>query len=367
MRRTVTFISILLVLTAVGLVLFGFPAMAARAYGPPSGTLTPSQVIQYSAKLIWYDGLLTQPLDFKGPEQAFTVEQGEPVSSIGERLVEAGLVSDASAFRDYLAYTGLDATVQAGHYKLSPAMSIVDMARTMQDATPAEVSFVILPGWRIEEVAAALPTSGLDILPEDFIAAASVHPGGFDFLTDAPSAEGFLYPDSYIVPRFVTANQFLDGLLRNFGLHLTVDLREGFSRRGLSVLQAVTLASIVEREAVHDEEAPLIASVYLNRLKIGMKLDADPTIQYALGYDLAGHTWWTNPLSLENLQINSAYNTYVHDGLPPSPIASPGLSALRAVASPADTPYFYFQARCDGSGYHDFAETFEEHMRNFCP
>jgi peptidoglycan lytic transglycosylase G len=367
MRRFAPLASILFLIVGLGLLLFGFPSMAARAYGPPAGTLNAAQVIQYSARLVWYDGLLTQPLSSGGAERSFSVGPGEPVRSVADRLAQAGLISDAPAFRDYLAYTGLDATVQAGQYKLSPAMSIVDIARRMQDATPAEVTFVILPGWRIEEIAAALPTSGLHIRPEDFIAAASAAPRGFDFLAEAPSAEGFLYPDTYIVPRTVTADSFLGGLLRNFGLHLTVDLREGFARQGLSVFQAVSLASIVQREAVHDEEAALIASVYLNRLKIKMKLDADPTVQYALGYDPAEGTWWTSPLSLENLQIASPYNTYLHDGLPPSPIDNPGVNALRAVALPADSPYYYFQARCDGSGYHDFAETFEEQMQNLCP
>jgi UPF0755 protein len=367
MRRFLPLLLILFTVVCLGLVLFVFPSMAARSYGPPAGRLSFIQVIQYSAKLVWYDGLLTQPLHAGGPEQSFTVEQGESVGSIANRLAEAGLIGDASAFRDYLAYTGLDMTIQAGKYKLSPAMSIVDLARRMQDATPAEVTFVILPGWRIEEIASALPTSGLDITPEAFISAASAPPGGFDFLTDAPSAEGFLYPDTYIIPRTVTVDQFVDGLLRNFALHLTIDLREGFSRQGLSVFEAVTLASIVEREAVHEEEAPLIASVYLNRLEIGMEMEADPTVQYALGYDTAQQTWWTNPLSLGDLHIESPYNTYLHDGLPPAPIDSPGLNALRAVALPAKTSYYYFQARCDGSGYHEFAETYEEHLKNFCP
>jgi UPF0755 protein len=121
---------------------------------------------------------------------------------------------------------------------------------------------------------------------------------------------------------------------------------------------------MVEREAVINEEKPLIASVFLNRLALDMKLDSDPTVQYAIGYD---PVWWPNPLSLADLEVDSPFNTYKYAGLPPAPIANPGLSALRAVAFPADTPYFYFRARCDGSGYHDFAETFEEHLSNGCP
>ena len=120
----------------------------------------------------------------------------------------------------------------------------------------------------------------------------------------------------------------------------------------------------MEREAIQDQEAPQIASVYLNRLKIGMKLDADPTVQYALGFNPVQATWWTNPLSTTD--VASPYNTYFNPGLPPSPISNPSLNSLQAVAFPADTPYYYFRARCDGSGLHAFAATFEEHVANEC-
>ena len=144
-------------------------------------------------------------------------------------------------------------------------------------------------------------------------------------------------------------------------------MTNGFEQQGLTVYQAVTLASIVEREAVRDEEKPIIASVYLNRLRIGMKLEADPTVQYALGYNFGQGTWWTNPLSLDNLQYDSPFNTYLYGGYPPAPIANPSLEALQAVAFSIETPYYYFRARCDSSGYHAFAATFEEHLANGCP
>ncbi len=352
----------LLVLVAVGV-----PALAAHTYGPAARDLGLTQLIQYSAKLLWDDGLLTRPRDPSGPEQDFQVQQGESIASICDRLASAGVISDASVLRDYLIYTGLDTSVQAGSYRLSPAMSAVDIARKMQDATPAEVTFAVLPGWRIEEIAASLPTSGLQITPAEFLAAASAPRGGYDFLVGASTVEGFLFPDSYALPRTTTVDGLVETLLRNFALHLGPDLSEGFARQGLAVYQAVTLASIVQREAIHAEEAPLIASVYLNRIKIGMRLDADPTVQYALGYNAVQQTWWTNPLSLDDLKVPSAFNTYQNDGLPPTPIDNPGLVALQAIAAPASTPYYYFSARCDSSGYHTFARTFDEHMKNLCP
>ncbi len=364
MRRILVFLGFIIVL---GFLFAGIPALAARSYGQPAPGLSPMQVVQYSAKLLWDDGLLTRPINPGAPEQAFMVEQNEPIFSIATKLEESGLIRDGSMFRDYLIYTGLDTSIQAGNYKLSPSMSIVDIARKMQDATPADVTFVILPGWRMEEIAASLPTSGLNITPDVFIAKANAPHPGFDALAEASSTEGFLYPDSYILPRATTVDQLVDELVRNFTLHLSSDLREGFTRQGLSVYQAVTLASIVERETMKAEEAPLIASVYLNRLRIGMKLDADPTVQYALGYNSVQQTWWTNPLNVDDFQYESPFNTYLHDGLPPTPIDNPGLRSVQAVASPADTPYLYFSARCDGSGYHNFTQTFEEHLQNLCP
>lgn len=245
-------------------------------------------------------------------------------------------------------------------------MSAIDIAREIQDASAAEATFTILAGWRMEEIAVSLPTSGLAISPDEFLAAAQTRRDDYDFLADADSAEGFLFPDSYILSRNTSVNELMDELLRNFSLKLTPELTHGFERQGLTVYEAVTLASIVEREAVQDEEKPLIASVYLNRLNIGMKLDADPTIQYALGFDFSVGTWWKNPLSLNDLKFDSPFNTYLYTGLPPAPISNPGLDSLQAVAFSAETPYFFFRAKCDGSGFHNFAETFEEHMANGC-
>jgi len=366
-RNFVTFLFILifLCLLVIG-VLLGVPALANRQYGPPSPALDPLDQFEFSARLLWYGSLLTQPLNPNGGEQPFTIEPGESVLSIAIRLEEVGLVRSATAFRAYLIYTGLDTSIQAGDYLLSPALSIVDIARKLQDATPEQVTFVILPGWRMEEVAASLSTSGLNITLDEFLAAARSAPPGLDYLPASASAEGFLYPDTYILPRETTAEALVREFLRNFSLHLTADLRAGFARQGLDVYQAVTLASIVQREAVVPDERAQIASVFFNRLNAGMKLDTDPTVQYALGFNTVQNTWWTNPLSAADLQFDSPYNTYIYSGLPPTPIANPSLSALQAVAFPAETPYYYFRARCDGSGLHDFAVTFEEHLQNGC-
>jgi len=361
MRKILPFLilgSILLCIISI-VVFIIIPTQATRIYGQPASWLTLSQRVQYSASLLWYDGLLTNPRDANGGEQPF-------VNSIAYNLETTGFIRDAEAFRAYLIYTGLDTSIQAGEYKLSAAMSAVEIARKLQDATSEEVVFVVLPGWRMEELAASLSTSGLSITSNDFFQAASNPPKGYDFLSDANSVEGFLFPDSYILSRQLTADGLVNELVRNFALHLSRDMRLAFEKQGLTVYQAVTLASIVQREAIHEDEAPLVASVYLNRLKIGMKLEADPTVQYAIGYSAAQGTWWTNPLSAFDLQTNSAFNTYIYAGLPPMPISNPGMEALNAVAFPAESPYYFFRAKCDGSGYHNFSQTFEEHVGNGC-
>jgi UPF0755 protein len=368
MRKFVAFFFVLLIVLCLSGILLYIPIRAVRIYGPPAPGLSLVQRLQYSALLLWYNGLITQPLDVNGAEQSFTIEIGQSVDSLASRLESVGLIRDADSFRSYLIYSGLDTSIQAGEYRLSTAMSPMDIAHELQDATPEEVTFVVLPGWRVEEIAESLPTSGLAVTAEEFLRAANSPPRHFDFLASASTAEGFLYPDSYVFSRNLSsADEMIADMLRNFAAHLTPELRNGFEQQGLTVYQAVTLASMVEREAVQEEEQALIASVYLNRYKIGMKLDADPTVQYAIGYNFLQQTWWTNPLSLLDLQVNSVYNTYKYSGLPPTPIANPGLDALRAVAFPEDTPYLFFRARCDGSGFHQFSETFDEHLQNACP
>jgi len=353
-----------LLLLGVFLAVLATPLLAERMVGPSSDSLGFAKRLQYSALVLWYDGLLTSPANPYGVEGVFVIGPGEGASEVAYRLEQEGFVPDGAAFRAYLIYSGIETRLQAGEFTLSPALSPLQVATRLQDATPTQIKFVILPGWRMEEIAASLPTSGLSITPEEFLAAAKSPPAGFDFLPQGATAEGFLLPDTYVLPRGINATDLVRTMLNNFALNLRSDLRSGFTRQGLDVYQAVTLASIVQREAVVVDEQPMIASVFLNRLAAGMRLQTDPTIQYAIGYD---PLWWKSPLSLDDLAVNSPYNTYQVDGLPPAPIANPALGALQAVAFPAQTPYYYFRARCDDSGLHIFAETFDGHLENACP
>ncbi len=351
-------------------VALGLPAQAEEAFGPAAANLTSWQRLQLSALLLAEKDSLTTPSDPAGPAQAFVIELGESVPSITGRLWRAGLIPNPGAFRTYLQYAGLDTSLQAGEYSLSPAMSPLAIAQQLQDATPSEVPFGIFAGWRLEEIAATIPASGLELEPADFLAAARNPSTSIAAAHDLPagaSLEGFLFPGTYTLARGLSAPVIVRLFVENFDREVGDDTRAGFVRQGLSLYQAVILASIVEREAVQDEESPLIASVFLNRLAQGIKLDADPTVQYAVGFDASNQTWWVNPITLAHLQVDSPFNTYRNPGLPPGPIANPGIEALRAVAFPAQTPYYYFRAACDGSGLHQFAETFAEHQANACP
>lgn len=345
-------------------------AYVEQRFGPPHSQLSLQQRWLYTWRLFLNEDGLLQPADPQGQPRPFEIKLGESTYSIAERLEKEGFVRNADLFRLYLLYAGLDTSIQAGRYTLSSRMTALEIGRALQDATPNEVDFYILPGWRLEEIAAALPTSGLKISPQAFLNYATAPSSTLPLISKLPSGvtlEGFLFPDKYQFSRQITVHEFVVALLKRFQANLDDDLLSAWEQQGLDLYQAVTLASIVQREAVISEEMPLIASVYLNRLRVGMRLDADPTVQYALGFQNQRKTWWKSPLSLEDLKVNSPYNTYLHRGLPPGPICNPGLQALRAVAFPTESSYLYFRAACDGSGRHLFAKTFEEHLRNACP
>lgn len=344
-------------------------AKAEKTFGEPAPQLSSTERLYLSALILLQANDLTEPVNPNGHEVNLTINSGESVPSIIGKLWETGLISNPGVFRSYLQYTGLDTSLKAGDYKLSPAVPAIEIVQAIQSSISADITLTILPGWRIEEIANSLPSAGFAITAEEFYQDTHSHPEGYSFSTCLAnnSLEGFLFPGSYTVPRGTTIEELLPQVFMNFEIQVTPEMRDGLVNQGLDMCQAVTLASIVQREAMVEEEMPLIASVFYNRLNAGSVLAADPTVQYALGYNPKQGTWWTNPLSAVELKIDSPYNTYIYPGLPPGPISNPGLAAIRAVAFPAQTPYYYFRAACDGSGRHSFAETFDEHVKNECP
>jgi len=296
----------------------------------------------------------------------FSIRAGENGATVAARLERLGVVSDAELFRLLLRYWGVDAQIEAGDYVLRKDMTMSQVARELQHGRLRATTVTIREGLRAEEVAQLLAAEGL-VDQEEFILLVRDDAFHYDFLRDRPAdaprtLEGFLFPDTYQFPVNITTTSVIDVMLQNFDRRVTIEMRQQALDNGLDLFQALTLASIVEREAVVPEERPIIASVYLNRLRLGMYLEADPTVQYAKGYDSESGRWWPS-LSLEELrEVESPFNTFTHPGLPPGPICSPGLASIEAVLNPAQTDYLFFHATGDGS--HAFAETFEEHLEN---
>jgi len=296
----------------------------------------------------------------------FIVEAGETAAGIAARLQEQGFITDATLFRRFLQYHGLDASLEAGEYQLRRNMTMREIAEALQHSRLQEVTVTIPEGWRAEQVAELL--DGENIMDGSLFLAAVRQGQAIDhpLLADRPagaSLEGYLFPDTYRLPAQATPEDLLTRMLDNMQARLPIGWEGMASAQGLTFYQVLTVASIVEREAVIPEERPTIASVYLNRLNQGMYLQADPTVQYAMGYQPETGQWWKTPVTLEEYQsVNSPYNTYLYPGLPPGPICSPGADSILAVLQPAQTSYLFFVARGDGS--HVFAETLEEHERN---
>lgn len=296
----------------------------------------------------------------------FTIQPGENGATVAVRLERLGIIRNAELFRLVLRYWGVDAQIEAGDYVLRRDMSLSEVVSQLQHGRLRAKIVTVREGLRAEEMAHLLASEGL-VDQEEFIQLVRDDAFHYDFLRDRPAdapktLEGFLFPDTYQFAVNISTTAVIDAMLHNFDQRITIEMRQQALDAGLDLFQALTLASIVEREAVVPEERPIIASVYLNRLRRGMYLEADPTVQYAKGYDPATERWWP-ALSLDELRaVDSPFNTFIHPGLPPGPICSPGLASIEAVLNPADTDYLFFHAKGDGS--HAFAETFEEHLEN---
>ena len=242
-------------------------------------------------------------------------------------------------------------------------MNSIAIANHIVDSNPEDVVFSFLAGWRAEEIATLLPDSGLEISEAEFLSAVQ-HPS--DETLGYENLEGYLYPDEYQLLRTASAVDLTKAFVGHFYNQLPQGYEELLAAKGLTLEEAVILASLVQKEMVVESEGPQIAGVFLNRLAAGMPLQSDPTVQYALGYDEGSGSWWKNSLSAADLAVDSPYNTYLYDGLPPTPICNPGLTALMAVLNASDSPYLYFRAACDGSGTHIFSRTYEEHLAAAC-
>ena len=295
-----------------------------------------------------------------------TIDPGTDADSIAKQLVESEVLASDIHFRTLLMLTGVGSELRAGSYELKPRMPAAEVIRLLRFGLATERLFAVPEGLRIEEVGALIVEAGIATQAEwDAVilfprteSIARGRPGG-------AGLNGYLFPASYPLRENITATHLISAMLEALDSALGPVLRAQIAASPFNLHEVLTLASIVEREVVLRDELPIVASVFLNRIEQGIKLDADATVQYAITLGLTGEPkagWWKIDLTLDDLAIQSPYNTYVSVGLPPGPIANPSLGAVQAVLRPAETHFLYFVARGDGS--HVFAATLEEHNIN---
>ncbi len=294
------------------------------------------------------------PVDPTAPSRLVEVPSGATSLQIGRRLRTTGLVHSAWAFATAARLKGVATTLQEGEYRLSPAMPLLEIVDAIARGDVVLRRVTIPEGFTAAEIVETLVAAGIGTPQrlEDLVrhGAPSFR---YTFLWSAPhgSLEGFLFPDTYRIPRRLSDREVIDRFLRRFAEVVVPRWRASTPPR--SLLEVVTMASLVEREAKVPSERAVIASVLYNRLARGMKLEVDASVLYALGRH-------KDVVTLDDLKVDSPYNTYRYTGLPPGPIANPGLASINAALQPADTRYLFYVARADGS--HVFSRTFEEHL-----
>lgn len=301
---------------------------------------------------------LLTPVSPKDRAREIVVEipQQATAGLAGEILKEEGLVRSSLMFKLYARYKGMDSRIKAGQYKLNSALSTPQIVMELVNGNLTVQSITIPEGWNTALVADLLAERNL-VNREGFMATVAGQDFNYSFLADLPQddkrLEGYLFPDTYHFNIGESDIEIIETMLKRFDREMAeLDYAAQAERNGITLHEAVTIASLVEREARADEERPLIAGVIYNRLNISMPLQIDATIQYALGENKP-------EIYYKDLEVDSPYNTYQNYGLPPGPIAMPGRSSLLAAVNPADTDYFYYVAKPDGT--HAFAATLAQH------
>jgi UPF0755 protein len=289
-------------------------------------------------------------------ETEFIVASGRTSAQIAQGLEDAGLIRNARIFTLYCKLTGHDGQLRSGEYLLAPSMSMSDIMKRLIEGRVALESLMVPEGYQLKQIEKVFVEAGV-CDSEDFWDAVANSRFDYDFLdginADDKRLEGYLFPDTYWIEKETTAEKVMDMMLRRFD-DIFASMPE--NNTGLTENEIVILASIVENEIKLNEERPLAASVFLNRLRQGMRLESCATIQYH--YDVKKPR-----LLYSDLEIDSPYNTYRNDGLPPGPISSPGAASIRAVFEAPETDYLFFVAKEDGSGGHVFSRSLSEHNR----
>ena len=303
---------------------------------------------------------VTKPVASTGSDTVYLkISHGMNANQIAVLLEEKGLIHNQTAFRIWSKLTQLDSKLEAGEYLIRTDMSMFEVASSLSGGGAVLANRITIPeGYTVCQIADLLEKHGKN--GDEFKRLAENYEP-YDYMKPTSesarkySAEGFIYPDTYEFSPEHTEAQILAMLVRQFDAKLTPEIRAQIDESGLSIGQVIILASIVEREARYDEERPVIARVFLNRMKHDMPLQSCATVQYLLDK--------VRPiLTVEDTQISSPYNTYLHLGLPPGPIGCIGDKSLQAVLNPDDNDYLYFVA--DKEGHHHFGKTYTDHMNN---
>ncbi len=291
-------------------------------------------------------------------EMTVVVPQGASTVGIANILEEQGLIRSSGAFRAYTAYRGLDSSLKAGEFSLNTGMTVPEIVARLVQGETVTLSFTIPEGYNLTQIADRL--AEMKIIDRDkFMEIAATEDFDHDFLKGIPQGpdrlEGYLFPDTYKITRETTEREIIAMMLGRFAREITPEFKTSAADTGLTIHEAVILASIIEREAQKDEERPKVSAVFLNRLKKGWRLESCATVQYALGEQ-------KTRLLNKDLEVDSPYNTYKNSGLPPGPVASPGSASLKAAVHPADVDFMFFVVSEDGR--HVFSRTLSEHNRN---
>ncbi len=292
---------------------------------------------------------MLQPLNpYRSEKEIVVIPKGSSIKSISRTLEEKGYIRSRYAFQFAVWQKKIAKNIQAGSFQLAPSMSTYEIADALTKGTN-DVWVTLKEGWRAEEIgqelAKVLPAFSLE---------------GEAFKKECAAYEGYLFPETYLIPNGYDTAQACKLLRQQYGEKMTMKMRDDLHAAGRSEEQVMTLASIIAREAKKPEDMKKVAGVLYNRLEIDMPLQVDATLQYVKGYDPQKKTWWPTPLAADK-QLESPYNTYKNAGLPPGPIANPGLDAIMAAVYPAQHDYLYYISDSSGAQMY-FAKTYEEHQ-----
>lgn len=308
----------------------------------------------------WYEEALEAPSPGRGQEVEFRVSQGQGTAEIAQALEEAGLIRSAFAFRIYSRLEGKDGQLKTGRYRLLDSWGAPEILEALIRGQVISFTFTVPEGLKVEEITQRVVSQGFFSL-EEWEEALQWARGPESPLADIipeddsilQPLEGYLFPETYSLTEETSARDLVNMMIGQLLKVIGPEEEERAAQLGLDFHQLLTLASIIEKEAVRDEERDIISGVFHNRLKLGMHLGACPTVVYLVG---------RSALTQEDLKTDSPYNTYENPGLPPGPIASPGRASIRAALYPTEVDYLYFVAKGDGS--HAFSRTYAEHLRN---